>query len=223
MNDCLCKRGRPVKAAAPFLQWGEGGCRLLSNFLLPLSPPVNHCYSELLVGINNQKELEHSVIIIIQLIKAYWSGLEAPHSCFTLKAYFLLMWSSTDSMEMWKLGSRILPRMLSSFSSAPIRSMKKKPYVNGLEWDMHSKPWRPTLNWVESGSGLVDVKSMRIYHYYIRLWMDQVVGLLTTNAKYSSLVCFRFGGNWGDAQGQITCQAEGGVTWYGDGLDWGGF
>lgn len=172
MNDCLCKWGRPVKAAAPFLQWGGGGCRLLSNFLLPLSPPVNHSYSELLVGINNQKELERSVIIITQLIKAYWSGLQAPRSCFTLKAYFLLMWSSTDSMEMWKLGSRILPRMLSSFSSAPIRSVKKKPYVNRLEWDMHSEPWRPTLNWVESGSGLVDVKSMRIYHYYIRLWMD---------------------------------------------------
>lgn len=116
---------------------GVGGCRLLSNFLLPLSPPVNHSYSELLVGINNQKELERSVIIIIQLIKAYWSGLEAPHSRFTLKAYFLLMWSSTDSMEMWKLGSRILPRMLSSFSSAPIRSVKKKPYVNRLEWDIY--------------------------------------------------------------------------------------
>lgn len=39
----------------------------------------------------------------------------------TLKAYFLLMWSSTDNMEMWKLGSRILPKMLSSFSSLSLR------------------------------------------------------------------------------------------------------
>ncbi|TNN25442.1 hypothetical protein EYF80_064429 [Liparis tanakae] len=28
------------------------------------------------------------------------------------------MWSSTDSMETWKLGSRMLPRTLSSLSSA---------------------------------------------------------------------------------------------------------
>lgn len=42
------------------------------------------------------------------------------------------MWSSTDSMEMWKLGSRILPRMLSSFSSV----CKKNSPINWPKRDI---------------------------------------------------------------------------------------
>lgn len=46
----------------------------------------------------------------------------------TLKAYFLLMWSSTDSMEIWKLGRRMLPSIPSSFSSAERQEISKIMY-----------------------------------------------------------------------------------------------
>lgn len=43
-----------------------------------------------------------------------------------MKAYFLLIWSSTDSMEMWKLGNRMLPRIPSSFSSGDRQNTKQE-------------------------------------------------------------------------------------------------
>lgn len=56
------------------------------------------------------------------------------------------MWSSTDSMEMWKLGSRILPRMLSSFSSAP-RKTENQSYANIYRIDIFSKLNIRRLDW----------------------------------------------------------------------------
>lgn len=68
------------------------------------------------------------------------------NTSLTLKAYFLLMWSSTDSMEMWKLGRRILPKIPSSFSSEDTKreTLWTLAYVRrrpGHLLNLQLKPW----------------------------------------------------------------------------------
>lgn len=56
---------------------------------------------------------------LLSMVEDVHSDIEEEWKCaLTLKAYFLLTWSSTDSMEMRKLGRRMLPSIPSSFSSA---------------------------------------------------------------------------------------------------------
>lgn len=59
---------------------------------------------------------------------------EILNASLTLKAYFLVTWSSTDSMEMWKLGRRILPKIPSSFSSEDTKreTLRTLAYISRL-------------------------------------------------------------------------------------------
>lgn len=71
---------------------------------------------------------------------------EILNASLTLKAYFLLMWSSTDSMEMWKLGRRILPKIPSSFSSVDTKreALWTLAYISRLAGNLlnlQPKPW----------------------------------------------------------------------------------